>query len=757
MKKRKTIFGSIQTTTSHADRLMHTTGNNPAAFIYYPYDITDITEKRKNAVDQLKSCRRALKSTLRLPAAATFKPFYNSGSYIACKQVTLPRLPAIARRANNQIINNTDQYLKIDSTTKSEIEQLKKDTAAAVRAMHEKTAEQKILESRFIAEVRRCTLDRESEKYAAEFKAAFKSVVIAEYKDSIKNRKSKIHALNKKLNADKKDSESLEKIIKALTAVQNQLKKDNPNTELIERKLTDHGVSLEIVTPETVAACKAYYTDKLHRTISEREFIIESIHELNNSKMLYRRILKGNEITIQITTRYLVNNVCFSMPVGYICNNDNSTYAIRRIHELSAAALKSMDISDYYINVNYNIFNNTDTLLPLARQLIKRQSFNMIQRQGSKTQYAIYYTCMRNDFTDHDAADLYSVCYTTLLTALSVQNAAAVVTNIKILERLNRIIQHLNPVIDCDRIEKTAAAANRYIEKYHCIIKATKDYNKNKRLITMLTNIHAAAVNHDITALKTACYNAMNDYLTSIRAIRDLDKITLNIDQYFDQLITTIDMSDTAAVKNHALQLAYNETKKHLTKSTLTTFSYMLKGYTPAQIAEKRKIDKSTISKHTNDIRAAFCTAYTSLVNSGKIDNSTNAILFDPSIFAAVKTVSEKQKKVVDTYNKNAELEKIAAAVSRDTVAAACMKYEFKKFIKGLKIHELQVVTELLNGKSIRKTAAAADISKSAALRVKTKIIDTFYSIVELNTNININRNALVKVNFNQLISILID
>ena len=531
MKKEKIIYGSIQTTTSHADRLMHTTGNNPAAFIYYPYDLDDTNTKRKNVVEQLKFRRRVIKSTLRLPAVATFKPICTFESYIACKQVNIPRLPAIAYRINNQTISNTDQHLKIDPTTKSEIECLKKDAAAAVHDMTVKVTEQKTLESRFTAEVKRCTLKRESEKYAAAFKAVLKSVVVAEYKDSLKNRKSKIHALSKKLNTVKKDIESLEKTIKALTAVQNQLKKDNPNTELIERKLADHGVSLEIVTPETVAAVQTYYKDKLHRYKSEYEYTVQSIHELEEIKALYRRMLSGNEITIQITTRFLVNNISFIVPVGYICKNDNSTYVIRRVYELAAAALKSMDINDYYINVNYNVFENKDTLLPLAKQLVKRQSFNMVKRQGSKTQYTIYYACMRNDFTDHDTADLYSVCYTTLLTALSVQNAAAVNVNIRIIERLNNLIQHLNPVIDTDQIERYTAAANRYIEKYHCIIKATKDYNKNKRLITMLTNIHAAAVNRDITALKTACYNAMNDYLTSIRTIRDSDRITLNLDK----------------------------------------------------------------------------------------------------------------------------------------------------------------------------------------------------------------------------------
>lgn len=754
---KESMYGSVQTTTSHADKLMYTTGDSPAAFIYYPYDITDITVKRQKAVKALKDCRRALKSTLRLPAVATFKPAYNSESFKACKQAAFPRLPAAAHRANNQIISNTDQHLKIDSTTKSEIEQLKKDAAAAVHDMTVKATEQKKLESRFAAEVKRCTLKRESEKYAAAFKAALKSAVVAEYKDSLKNRKSKIRVLGKKINAVKTNIESLEKTIKALTAVQNQLKKDNPNTELIERKLADHGVSIEIVTPETVAAVQSYYKDKLHRCKSEYEYAVQSIHELNDIKTLYRRIISSDEITIQITTRYLVNNVCFEIPVGYICKNDNSTYVIRRMYELAAAALKSMDISDYYISVNYNVFNNTDTLLPLAKQLIKRQSFNMVKRQGSKTQYAIYYACMRNDFTDHDTADIYSVCYSTLVTALSVKNPAAVATNIKILERLNGMIQHLSPVIDCDQIERHTAAANRYIEKYHGIIKATKDYNKNKRLITMLANIHAAAVNHDIAALKTACYNAMNDYLTSIRAIRDSDRITLNIDDYIDRLIRAIDIDDLTAVKKHALQLAYNKTKKHLTKSTLKTFSYMLRGYTAVQIAEKRKIDRSTISKHINDIRAAFCTAYTSLIDSKRIDNSTNLILFDPSVFAAVKAISEKQKKVVDAYNKNTELEKIAAAVNADITAAACMKYEFKKFIKGLKEYELQAVAELLNNKSIRDAAAVADISKSSVLRVKTRVTDTFYSIIELNTDISIDRNALVKVNFSQLISILID
>lgn len=752
-------------------------------------ELIEMYEKKRS--DSIRACR--LFNPLRITAVATFKPHYtvitktdttkadttqpkstapktpftNNDTtgidvkimLLNMKYARLPRVANIYQKPEKYTIDvptaNTDRYIKADKTAKDSTTDIIKNASKALTTLKVNASDKKIVSDRYIKEVKRCTTISEKTQYNHMFKKAFVKAVLNEYRTKKKNRANTTKALKTQFIQTNNKILLLDKKIKACNSIINQLTSDKTNTELIMHKSDIIGISSDVTLSE-ITATKKQLSDTMHGALKSLDIINNNINELSDLKNTYHTILHSNEISIEITTNNLVNNVSFGLTVGYPCNNDNSTFAIRHIYELTEIALKNLKIKDYFINVNYNIFENNNTVLPLARQITKRQSVNMIQRQGSKTQYQIYYACMQNDFLQHDTADLYSVCYTTLLTALSVQNAAAVCANIRILEKLNHAIQHLNSVINTDQIKRYTAAANKAIKKYHCIIKATEDYNKNKRLITILENIHAAAVNRDITNLKTACYNAMNDYLTSIRAIRDPDKITLDIDQYADRLITTIDIDNAAAVKSHALLLAYNETKKQLTKSTLKTFNYMTKGYTAAQIAEKRKLRLSTISEHIAEIKTAFIKAFTDLTNNGTIDNTDNIIVFDPSVFAACKSISEKTEKIISTYTKNNELEKITAAVNADLSVAACMKYEFKKYIKGLKRRDLQVFSLLLDSKSIRDTAAAADIGKSSVLRIKTKILDTFYSIVELNTDISIDRNALVKANFNQLISILI-
>ena len=753
-------------------------------------ELIEMYEKKRS--DSIKACR--LFNPLRITAVATFKPHYTvigktdttkadttqpkstapkppftnnditglDVKIMLCnmKYARLPRIASICQEPIKYTIStptaNTDRYIKADKTAKDSTTDIIQNASKAFTILKANASDKKIVSDRYIREVKRCTTISEKAQYNHMFKKAFVKAVLNEYRTKKKNRTNTTKALKAQFAQTNNKILLLDKKIKACNSIISQLASDKTNTELIVRKSDIIGIDSNVTLSE-ITATKKQLSDTMHSALKSLDLISNSINELSDLKNSYRTILHSNEISIEITTNNLVNNVSFGLKVGYPCNNDNSTFAIRHIYELTEIALKNLKIKDYFINVNYNIFENNNAVLPLARQITKRQSVNMIQRQGSKTQYQIYYACMRNDFTDHDTADLYSVCYTTILTALSATNAAAVRANIRILEKLNHAIQHLNSVIDIEKIENLTAAANKAIKKYHGVISAAADYNKNKRLVTMLENIHAAAANRDITDLKTACYNAMNNYLTSIRAIRDPDKITLDIDQYTDRLITTIDIDNAAAAKSHILILAYNETKKQLTKSTLQTFSYMTKGYTAAQIAEKRKLRLSTISEHITEIKAAFIKAYTDLTNSGAIDNTDNVIVFDPALLAAVKSISEKTEKIITTYTKNTEIEKITAAVNADLSAAACMKYEFKKYIKELKKRDLQVVSLLLDNKSIRETAAAADIGKSSVLRIKTKILDTFYSIIELSTDISIDRNALVKVDFSKLVSILID
>lgn len=664
------------------------------------------------------------------------------------------------KRTNKNLVKHSNKSLK-DIT----------DNAKEIKARNEElTAIAKSMTSRM-----------EYISYSKKFKKAFRNVVDIEYNENcldVSAKLSSLHEKQKRLDAKRK---ALKIKISACDSVISQLTKTDPNKinySLINSKLDIIGIGLTEYSLQEIQAVKTSINTTLTNVNAAIGNILDDIKALTNLETAYTKIKTGKEILIDVTTKELDKNIYFSVVVGYDIKENNSTYAILHIRQLAEKTLAKIGLNECIVDVNYNIFRNSDPdmKLALARQITKRQAYNMIARQGSKTQYQIYYACMHNDFSHHDTADIYSVAYTQILTCLSVKNPTTLLKVKNVLSALNAKIQHLNYTIDIDKIKKYVFTANNFLkyEINYTDILATRDYNKNKRLITLLENMYNAVKNKNVTVLKASVYNAINEYLTSIRSIRENDKITLNLDDYINRMSNTDYNSDNetlvtnpyadndnAEIKRKILFECYKNVKKCINNSTAKTFDLMCKGYTEIQISEKRKMQKSTISEHISEIKKAFMQSYITLTKSDNTEIKqafkNNVIVFDPSVFDDCKAISEKTEKIIDTYNKNIEVDKIKNAVGEmSAVKYADMQNAFITFVKSeLRDIDIQIFSLLNDDTSVRDTAEKLSINMNVVKRTRIKIINKTLDIIERYAEITINRDSLKKVEFSTIIELI--
>ena len=594
-----------------------------------------------------------------------------------------------------------------------------------------------------------------------QFKKAFRNVVDIEHNENCRDVSAKLSALHEKQKALDEKRKAIKTKLSCCESVISQLTKTDTskiNYSLIDSKLDVIGISLTDYSLDEIQAVKASISDTYNKVISAIANTVDDIKALSDIETTYSKIKHGKEILIDITTKSLAKNIFFSVVVGYDIKENNSTYAILHIRQLTEKTLEKIGLNECVIDVNYNIFRNSDPdiKLALARQTTKRQAYNMIARQGSKTQYNIYHCAMRNDFDDHDTADIYSTAYTQILNCLFVKNAADIVTAKKVIIAVNSKIQHLNRYVDCHVIEKYVSAANKALKDVYKVefVKATSDYNRNKSVITLLENMRTAISAKSVKALKTSCYNAINHYLTSIRAIReksDIDSLDGVIESETDRFYTLFEDNQEVeySEKSTILKMCYSAMKKCLNESAAKTFKLMSKGYSEVQISEKRKISKPAISEQITEIKQAFIKCYTDIKNNenNKELFKNNPIVFDPFVFDDCKTISEKSEKITATYQKNTEIDRIKKAVSEMPLTEyKCMKYNFKKFLDGFNTLQRQIYIKLLeNNTSDRKIADLLEIKRDRVKDLREKIIKTIQTIIEEYTTITIDKTALKK------------
>ena len=603
-----------------------------------------------------------------------------------------------------------------------------------------------------------------------QFKKAFRNVVDIEYNENCLDVSAKLSALHEKQKALDEKRKQLKAKISACDSVIRQLEKADKNKinfSLIDSKLDIIGIDLTDYSLAEIQAVKTSISDTYNKVVSAIDNCVADIKALSDIETTYTKIKTGKEILIDVTTKNLEKNIYFSVVVGYDIKENNSTFALLHIRQLTEKTLAKMGLTDCIIDINYNIFRNpsSDVKLALARQITKRQAYNMIARQGSKTQYNIYHCAIRNDFADHDTGDIYSTAYTQIINTLSVKNAADIVKAKRVINALNSKIQHLNPDIDGYIINKYVKTANAVLKDVYKIafVVADNDYKTNKSFITVLENMHTAISEKSVKALKTSCYNKINAYLTSIRAIReksDIETLDSVIESETERFYTLFEDNQEVeySEKSIILKMCYSAMKKCLNKDALKVFELMGKGYSATQIAEKKKVDKSAISHQMTEIKQAFLRCYADIKNSAENTHlfANNPIVFDPAVFADCKPISDKTEKIINTYNRNAEIDRIRNAIAEMKLTEyKCMKYHFDKYVDSLKDNQKKIYLMLLdNNASDRKIADFLKIDRGIVKRLREKTVKKIYDIIEEYTKITVDKKALQKISVNVLIGL---
>lgn len=546
MKKEKIIYGSILTTTCHADRLMYTTGTNPAAFIYYPYDLNDTNTKRKNAVEQLKSRRHVIKSTLRLPATATFKPLCS---------------------VNNQIISNT---------------------------------------------------------------------AIAYY--------GQLQDSDRRTTERQKKREEIDRQFKA-----------------------DHFPDSPLTLAECIA-CKPKQT-KTHKEFTRVNYTWDMLASDSN----------GNIIT----------DLC---KVITYCSCKKS-----------------------------------------------------VTREGTKTQYDMYYACCRAEWDHPDVADVLNVACLAMFETLTA-DSRQIKKDIYFLEKSAEMLKHLNPAIDTAEIQKIVDCCKRHCKD------VTNDFKANRRLLNRKKWMLKAVTERSVDSLIHSVFLAINNYLVSIRSIHVADNFVVssleNDYEYYCNIPeneTRIDLlfnDSDKKEKRQAILSAYHKLSDILTKSELTTFKYLIKGYTVSQIAYKRKITKQCINNHLCNIRSSFSRFIVS-------DPLQYAVISDCIVVDSDSPKTDSEKTAEKKTDRQIEVDKI-----RDSMTDGLKDGIKADIIDSLNDLERMIYHSLVNNLTVRQTAETISKSPKYVQTRKAKIQEKIFTVIENECSISINRDLFTNISLYDLVSI---
>ena len=368
-----------------------------------------------------------------------------------------------------------------------------------------------------------------------------------------------------------------------------------------------------------------------------------------------------------------------------------------------------------------------------------------IEREGTKTQYDMYYACCRAEWDHPHVGDVLSVASLAMYDAL-IADKKQLKKDVYFLEKSVEMLKHLNPVVDAAEIQKIVDCCKR-----HCT-DVTSDYKVNRRLANRKKWMLKAVTEKSVDNLIHSVFLAINNYLVSIRSIHISDTfIVSSLDNDYEYYCnipeseTRIDLlfnDSDKKEKRQAILSAYHKVSDILTKSELTTFKYLIKGYTVSQIAYKRKITKQCVNNHLCNIRSAFSRFIVS-------DPLEYAVIADCIVIDSdrqPKTDSEKttEKKT----DRQIEIDRIKASMT------AGLKDGIKEqIIKSLNDFNLKVYYSLLNG-TIRQTAETLNKSKTVIGRIQTAIIKSVFDTIDSECKITVNRDLFTKITLSELIQI---
>lgn len=368
-----------------------------------------------------------------------------------------------------------------------------------------------------------------------------------------------------------------------------------------------------------------------------------------------------------------------------------------------------------------------------------------VEREGTKTQYAMYYACCRAEWDHPDVADVLSIASVAMLETLAADKRQ-LEKDIYFLEKSVEMLKHLNPVIDAAEINKIVACCKRHCKEI------TGDYKANRRLVNRKSWMLKAVIEKSVDDLIHSVFLAVNNYLVSIRSIHVSDSFIVSSleDDYeyycnIPENETRIDLlfSDSdKKEKRQAILSAYHKVKSVITKSENETLKLLIRGYTVSQVAYKRKITKQCVNNQLCTIRSAF----------------SRLIVSDPLEYAVIADCividSDRQPKTDST--RTAE-KKTDRQLETDRIKANMtdgLKDGIKEqVIQSLNDFDLKVYYALLNG-TIRQTAKTLSKSKTAIGRIQTAIIKSVFDTIDYECKMTVNRDLFAKITLSELMQI---
>lgn len=422
---------------------------------------------------------------------------------------------------------------------------------------------------------------------------------------------------------------------------------------------------------------------------------------------------------------------------------------IRQLQALKAEYTFNSKSHKEFTRVNYTwdmltSDSSGDIITDLCKIITYCSCKKSVTREGTKTQYDMYYACCRAEWDHADVADVLSVATLAMFETLTA-DSRQIKKDIFFLEKSVEMLKHLNPVVDAAEIQKIVDCCKRHCKD------VTNDFKANRRLLNRKKWMLKAVTEKSVDNLVHSIFLAINSYLVSIRSIHVSNTFIVssleNDYEYYCNIPeneTKIDLlfnDSDKKEKRQAILSAYHKVSDILTKSELTTFKYLIKGYTVSQIAYKRKITKQCVNNHLCSIRSAF----------------SRFITADPVQYAAIsdciiiddtpKTDSEKtaEKKT----DRQLEIDKIRAGMTdglKDGIKA--------DIIDSLNDLERMIYHSLVNNMTVRQTAETISKSPKYIQTRKAKIQEKIFTVIENECNISINRELFNNISLYELVTI---
>lgn len=368
-----------------------------------------------------------------------------------------------------------------------------------------------------------------------------------------------------------------------------------------------------------------------------------------------------------------------------------------------------------------------------------------IEREGTKTQYSMFYSCCSADWYQHDVYDALSVARLSMIECLTA-DIRQINKYIYFLEKSVDMLKHLNSVVDVDEIEKIV-----HCFKKHCPY-ITDDYRTNRRLANRYKWIVKSLTDKSIDDLVHSVFLGINNYLVSIRAIHTSNNFAVNSLEADYEYYCNIPENETKIdllfndsdkkEKRQAILSAYHKISDIITKSELTTFKYLIKGYTVSQIAYKRKITKQCVNNHLCNIRSAF----SRFIASNPLEY---AVIADCIVIGSDSPKTDSEKTTEKKTDRQIETDRIKTSMTdglKDGIKA--------DIIDSLNDLERMIYHSLVNNLTVRQTAETISKSPKYVQTRKAKIQEKIFTVIENECSISINRDLFTNISLYDLVSI---